>query len=104
MNNMSTASYTLNQSDDTMFRRKTQKESVQHHVVMVSGVEKEYATRKVPKMDSKGSGAGQVIVTRKGQQVEGNLSLDEREMIFSSIKTSRIKRVANCEPTIEWDF
>ncbi len=40
---------------------------------MVSGVEKEYAIRKVAKMDFRGSGDGQVATTTgEGWQVERN--------------------------------
>jgi hypothetical protein len=81
VNNMLTTSDTLHQSDDTISRKKTLKENVQDHAIMVNGVEKEYAIGKAPKMDSKGSGMGQVVTTKEGQQVEGKLSLDEREMI-----------------------
>jgi hypothetical protein len=41
-----------------MFRKKTRKESVQDHAIMVSGIEKKYAARKAPKMDYRGSGMG----------------------------------------------
>jgi uncharacterized protein YvpB len=58
LNNTPIALNALHQSDDTMSRRKTQKESVQDHVIVVNGVEKEYATKKVTKMDSRGSGEG----------------------------------------------
>jgi hypothetical protein len=55
---MPTTSNALHQSDDTMSRRKAQKKSVQNHVLMVCGDEKEYTTGKVVKMDSRGSGEG----------------------------------------------
>jgi cell division protein YceG involved in septum cleavage len=58
MNNMPTTSNALHQSDDTMSRKKAQKKSVQNHVIMVSGVEKEYAIRKMAKMDYGGNGEG----------------------------------------------
>jgi hypothetical protein len=57
-NNMPTISNALPQNDDTMSGRKAQKESVQNHAIMVSGVEKEYAAKKVAKMDFGGSGEG----------------------------------------------
>jgi hypothetical protein len=55
---MPTALDTLHQNDGIMSRRKTRKESVQDHAIMVSGVEKKYATKKAPKMDYRGSGMG----------------------------------------------
>jgi hypothetical protein len=58
MNNMPTTLDTPHQSDDIMSRRKARKESVQDHVIMVCGVDKEYITGKAPKMDYRGSGMG----------------------------------------------
>jgi cation transport regulator ChaB len=55
---MPTTSNAIHQNDDTMSRRKTQKKNAQNHVIMVSGVEKEYAAKKVAKMDYGGSGEG----------------------------------------------
>jgi hypothetical protein len=87
-----------------MFGRKIEKESAQDHVIVVSGVEKEYATRKVAMMDSRGSGEGQVATTTgEGQQVERKLSLEEREMIWSMNKTFGTQRVVDHEPFVEWD-
>jgi len=63
MNNMSITLNALHRSGDTMFGRKIEKESAQDHVIVVSGVEKEYAIRKVAMMDSRGSGEGQVATT-----------------------------------------
>jgi hypothetical protein len=55
---------------------------------VASGVEKEYATRKAAKMDSRGSGEGQVATTTgEGQQVERKLMPNHREMIWSMSKT-----------------
>ncbi len=72
---------------------------------MVSGVEKEYATRKATKMDFGGNGEGQVVATTgEGQQVEGKLLLNEGEMIQSPNKSSKTKKVVDHELFIEWDF
>jgi hypothetical protein len=46
VNNMLIASYALHQSDGTMSIRKAQKESAPVHVIMVSGIEKKYASAK----------------------------------------------------------
>jgi len=81
VNNMLITLDALHQSDGTMLGRKAQKESAQDHVIMVSGIEKKYVASKVAKMDSRGSGKDQIATTRKGQQVEGKLLLDEGEMI-----------------------
>jgi hypothetical protein len=71
---------------------------------VVSGVEKEYAIRKVAKMDFRGSGDGQVATTTgEGWQVERKLLLNEREMIWSMSKTFGTQRVADHEPFVEWD-
>ncbi len=56
VNNMATTSNALPQNDDTMSGRKAPKKSVQNHVIMVSGIEKEYVTGKVAKMDFGGNG------------------------------------------------
>jgi hypothetical protein len=65
-NNMPIALDALHQSDGTRSRRKTQKESAQDHVIMVSGIEKEYVARKVAKMDSRGSGEDRIATTKEG--------------------------------------
>ncbi len=49
-----------------MLGRKAQKESAQDHVIMVSGIEKEYVARKVAKMDSRGSGEDRIATTKEG--------------------------------------
>jgi len=101
MNNMPIASDALHQSDGTMSRRKAQKESAPDHVIMVSGIEKEYVIGKATKMDFRGSGKDRITTIGEGQQVEGKLSLDEREMIWSTSKTFGTKKVANHEPSID---
>jgi hypothetical protein len=58
MNNMPIALDALHQSDGTMFRRKAHKESAPDHVIMVTGIEKEYVVGKAIEMDFKGSGKG----------------------------------------------
>ncbi len=84
-----------------MAPRKAQKESDPNHVIIVSGVEKEYVVGKATKMDFRGSVEDQIATTREGQQVERKLSLDEGEMIWSPSKTFETKKVANHEPSID---
>ncbi len=101
VNNMPIASYALHQSDGTISRRKAQKESAPNHVIMVSGIEKEYVAMKATKMDSRGSEKDQIAPIGEGQQVEGKLLLDEREMIWSPSKTFGTKKLANHEPSMD---